>query len=70
MYTIESHPESIGEKFESIIDALDCCSVLALEKLENGNVMLADSCDEFYNVTLTPQQVRAFAEELIALCES
>jgi len=70
MYTIQGiDKDRPAQEFESVSDALSFHRVLSIEKTETG-VTFTEGCDEVFDVTLTIEQIRAFAEELIALCES
>ena len=49
---------------DTILDGLKRFRVLKIKKLDNDNILFIDGCDEYFNVELTPEQVRLFIAEL------
>lgn len=55
-----------GFEYNSIRDALERSSVLTISQTSSGFV-LSEGCDEWFRVCLSPDQLRAFAAELVSL---
>ena len=49
---------------DNILDGLKKFRVLSIKKMDDGHILFTDGCDEYFNLALTPEQVKQFILEL------
>lgn len=49
---------------DNVLDGLKKFRVLDIKKMDNGHILFTDGCDEYFNIELTPEQVKQFILEL------
>jgi hypothetical protein len=66
MVTIENGEEG-GASGSTLLDALNNARVFNVYKLEDGRFCFEESCEKYFYVNLTRDQVHQLADELTAL---
>lgn len=56
------------EEYPSVLDAIDGERVVSIVRRENGNFMLREACDVYFEIELTNELFCKFIDELIELC--
>jgi len=56
-------------EYDTLIEALDNQRVMTVEAKEGG-FEIGEACDNYFSVRLTPDQLRALGEELIAFAHA
>ena len=59
--------ESRVDEYKTMIAAVRDRNIFTVEKAEDGIFMLQEACDQYYELAITHEQLRALGEELIAL---
>ena len=67
--TIDNGSED-GATGKGLLDALDESQVFSVVKMGDGRFCFEESCDRYFRVKLTKDQVLALAEELRALVDA
>ena len=52
------------QEVDTILEGLGKFRVLKIKKMENGNFLFIDGCDEYFNIELNVNQVEEFISEL------
>ena len=62
--------ESRVDEYKTMIAAVGDRNIFTVEKAEDGIFMLQEACDQYYELAITHEQLRALGEELIALANT
>ena len=56
-------------EYETILDALKENRIFEIERIDGG-FEITEGCDQYFRVRLTPEQLKALGEELMALAHT
>lgn len=68
-YTVKNHWLDTDETKETMLEIMEECRVFTVYK-EGDEFEIVESCDQYFRVNLTKEQLLALADEIKALANS